>query len=68
MNLQKVGLHDSEVTKLATVGISIIRQMAAPNCVALAAFVLKLCILEEGYRVCDFEVTMCNIGFIKFYL
>ena len=47
---------------LARVGSSIIRQMAAPNCVALAALVLKLCILEERHPVCDFEVTLCNIG------
>ena len=37
INLQKV--HDSEDSKLATVGSSIIRQRAAPNCVALAALV-----------------------------
>ena len=39
INLQKV--HDSEDTKLATVGSSrpITRQRAAPNCVALAALV-----------------------------
>ena len=37
INLQKV--HDSEYIKLARVGSSIIRQMAAPNGVALAALV-----------------------------
>ena len=37
--------------------------MAAPNGVALAALVYNLSILEEGHPVCDFEVTLCNIGF-----
>ena len=60
INLHKV--HDSEDYKLATVGRSIIRQRAAPNCIALAALVYKLWILEEGHPVCDFEVTLCNIG------
>ena len=60
IDLQKV--HDSEDTKLATVGSRIIRQMAAPNRVALSAWVYKLRILEEGHPVCDFEVTLCNIG------
>ena len=62
LNLQKV--HVSEDTKLATVGSRITRQRAAPNCVVLAALVYKLCILEEGHPVCDFEVTLCNIGLI----
>ena len=46
INLQKV--YDSEDTELATVDSSITRQRAAPHCVALAALVKKLCILEEG--------------------
>ena len=45
------------------IGSSIIRQRAAPNCVAIAALVYNF-FFEEGHLVCHFEVTLCNIGLI----
>ena len=42
--------------------------VAIPNCVALAALVYNLCILQERYSVCDFEVALCNIGFVWYII
>ena len=56
IDLQKV--HDSEDTKLATVGSRIIRQMAAPNRVALSALAgvpvggkSSVCLICMKYRI-----------------